>query len=555
LLIPLIRIQISSISPNIIEVPDDFPTIQEAVDNATAGDTILVHNGTYYEHVWVWKSLTIIGDDPQITIVDGTSNGTVFKLEASQITIAGFTIRNAGKWSAIVSYRETPTNDNHNITNNIITTSDTGISLSLSNRNLIYNNTFYDNPVAAIFLDECDKTNITANKIHNSNYGIRAMYSKNNIMARNIFTDTSYAIRLTLSSTGNVISHNVIDVKYVGIYSSSDSNTVHHNLATNGGTGIYFFNNKNSEIYYNTLINNSFGIRLYMEAPTATSHNITNNKLVNNDWGIHTQDANENTFAGNWLQQNTYGVYLVSSSYNTFYHNNFVDNWIQAYAGLGIGNQWDKNGEGNYWSDYEGEDQDNDGIGDTPHPITPIGQDNYPLMDTWSEHDISIENITLSTNETYPGVTININVTVKNKGKITPPQPETFNVTIRYDLDIIETKQVVDLGQGENATLTFSWNTTETVPGNYTITAEADIIPDELNTDNNILISDPIKIKILGDINGDGEVNLEDLTLLTQAFGSTLTSPIWDPQADLNQDNIISISDLYLLAKNYGKTS
>jgi nitrous oxidase accessory protein NosD len=40
---------------------------------------------------------------------------------------------------------------------------------------------------------------------------------------------------------------------------------------------------------------------------------------------------------------------------------------------------------GNYWDDYQGEDQfDDDGIGDDPYPIPPLdNQDNYPLMEPW----------------------------------------------------------------------------------------------------------------------------------------------------------------------------
>ena len=42
-----------------IYVPDDYGTIQDAVDNATAGDTIIVRDGTYTENVHVNKSLTM----------------------------------------------------------------------------------------------------------------------------------------------------------------------------------------------------------------------------------------------------------------------------------------------------------------------------------------------------------------------------------------------------------------------------------------------------------------------------------------------------------------
>ena len=47
------------LSSTTIYVPDDYPKIQWAVDNASAGDTIIVRDGTYTENIAVTKSLTI----------------------------------------------------------------------------------------------------------------------------------------------------------------------------------------------------------------------------------------------------------------------------------------------------------------------------------------------------------------------------------------------------------------------------------------------------------------------------------------------------------------
>jgi len=377
--------QIKPVYSITIHVPADYDTIQEAVDNAIAGDTIRVAPRTYYEHIAVIKSLTIIGEDPLTTIVDGTANGTVFDLdEVSNVCIANFTIRNAGKsHNAIALTRAIAANDYHQIVNNIIATSQYGVFASYSRSNTIFNNTFISNAFGGICLNRADSLNITANTIVDSAYGIKMTSTLNADIIGNTFSQTSYAIHITASSTGTKIRHNLITGKMAGVYSTSDSTTVDHNTIKEGGYGIYFYNCHDGAVYYNIFMNNSYGIRLYMPSSSTSSHNIDNNKILNTDWALELVNANGNTFTGNWIQQNTYGIYMSSSSSNTIYHNNFVNNSMQAYSGTEAGNQWDNGypSGGNYWSDYPDEDnysgpnQDqpgSDGIGDTSYRILPV---------------------------------------------------------------------------------------------------------------------------------------------------------------------------------------
>jgi pectin methylesterase-like acyl-CoA thioesterase len=44
----------------------DFTRIQDAINNASAGDTILVYSGVYYENVYVNKSITLRGIDQPV---------------------------------------------------------------------------------------------------------------------------------------------------------------------------------------------------------------------------------------------------------------------------------------------------------------------------------------------------------------------------------------------------------------------------------------------------------------------------------------------------------
>lgn len=74
------------------------------------------------------------------------------------------------------------------------------------------------------------------------------------------------------------------------------------------------------------------------------------------------------------------GVYLdLGSQGNLLYHNTFLDNLHNAHSD--DLNQWDYEGEGNYWFNYVGIDADENGIGDSPYVIaSDSDQDNFPLL-------------------------------------------------------------------------------------------------------------------------------------------------------------------------------
>ena len=89
------------------------------------------------------------------------------------------------------------------------------------------------------------------------------------------------------------------------------------------------------------------------------------------------------------MMSNENGIYFSSSYNNSVYANSFINNtkqvydiiWVQPwYPWLLSVNIWDNGTTGNYWSNYNGTDNDGDGIGDTPYVIDHNNQDNYPLV-------------------------------------------------------------------------------------------------------------------------------------------------------------------------------
>ena len=165
--------------------------------------------------------------------------------------------------------------------------------------------------------------------------------------------------------------------------------------------------------------------------------------------------------------------------------------------------------------------------------------------------DIAVINLTACPTAVYSGWPVNISVTVRNEGNLT----ETVNLALYYNGNVLATIVIADLAPNEERTIEYVWNTTGLPEcSNYTISAEALPLPYEIDLEDNILSNCYVKIKILGDINGDGKVDIKDIAAAASAFGSVPDHPRWNPEADINRDKVIDIKDIALVAGNYGRS-
>jgi PKD repeat protein len=73
-------------------------------------------------------------------------------------------------------------------------------------------------------------------------------------------------------------------------------------------------------------------------------------------------------------------------------------------------------------------------------------------------------------------------------------------------------------------------------------------------TDNTTHIVSVQQSTLIGDINGDGVVNILDAILMANAFNSKQGDSNWNPNADLNSDNVVNILDAIILANHFGQT-
>jgi len=60
---------------------------------------------------------------------------------------------------------------------------------------------------------------------------------------------------------------------------------------------------------------------------------------------------------------------------------------------------------------------------------------------------------------------------------------------------------------------------------------------------------------LFGDLNGDGKVDIKDLVIVAEAFGSFPGHPRWNSKADVNQDSKVDMQDMLLVASHFGETS
>lgn len=142
----------------IIEIPDDYPTIQEGIDAGVDGDTILVHPGTYTENINFNGHNLVVGSDFLFTgevnyilttIIDGDSAGSVVIFENgenSESEITGFTIRNgfASDGGGVYCDSSTPRIAYNLIIGNSTDSTGGGIALDVSNA-AIFNNVIFAN--------------------------------------------------------------------------------------------------------------------------------------------------------------------------------------------------------------------------------------------------------------------------------------------------------------------------------------------------------------------------------------------------------------------------
>jgi len=409
-----------------------YQTIQEAVNaNETLdGHTLQVDSGTYNEHLTINKSISLIGQSKIDTIIDGDGNQTIIKVTTDNVTIAGFTLQNTTTGYSAIRVEDS---EGNNITDNVIKNSYYGIQLYNSRNNTVTHNQAVNNSYSGIYLYFSHENSVSnCNFSKNNNAGIFTFNSTNNLIYSNSITNHKFGISLT-DSINNRIYDNTISQAELGIriinshnnlvflnnvsrsqsgiqIGDSNSNTISNNtVSSNSKDGMLLESSNNNVLQNNTVQNNeNSGVNLrFSSNNTLLRNNVSNNQYgvqlansdnctinennaFNNSYGIALSMSLDNSLWHNNIKESQHGVHFDYSSNNTIINNNFINN-TQPLESINSTNLLDNGIEGNYWSNYNGTDSNQDGIGDTPYIPAENSTDNHPLMGEFFHFIIILE--------------------------------------------------------------------------------------------------------------------------------------------------------------------
>jgi parallel beta-helix repeat protein len=226
-----------------------FLTIQDAFNASNENDIIYVLRGNYSENIKINKSINLIGEDKNKTIINGAGSIYIISSLSNDVTISGFTLHN----SKIAIYVR---GDNNTIKNNIIANTSNGIYLENSSKNnIISNNTLQNNFEGINFYNSSENQIIKNHIEHQKAFGVSLWENSNyNIILNNTFIDDCKAVSLSRWCNNNSIIGNNMTRNSWGIYLDySFYNFIFENLIYKGSGGINLFNSN-----FNNVSNNSF---------------------------------------------------------------------------------------------------------------------------------------------------------------------------------------------------------------------------------------------------------------------------------------------------------
>ena len=318
--------------------PCNYSSINAAINDAEYGDAIYVFNGTYYEHVVMHKSILLMGENKETTIIDGNYTGNPIDIQTDYVILNKFSIRNSGGCSNTGIRIHGSNNIIKNCTvynngigiklwsssNNIITNctvynNSIGIKSSSSLCDIITNCTVYNSPDIGVYLYKSINNKLRDLVINNNsrNFGVIGfdiLHYYHDIDTSNIVNGKPiyYIIEqngLTLDDT--------LQIGYLGLISCA--NILVENLTfTKNLQGLLLANTSHSTIINCTIYNSKFGIYL----DSCIGNSLINCTVYNSSSGIHIEESSscQNIISHCTVySSNIYGI-CIPSSHNVIFN-------------------------------------------------------------------------------------------------------------------------------------------------------------------------------------------------------------------------------------------
>ena len=346
-----------TLHPMDFTLQDSTPVpLQDIIDMASDGDTILLEPGYYTGPVFIRKNRIVL-DGQSHAIVSGMGYESVLYIEGDSISIKNMVITDSGGSHDRIDCGVKITGSYNIVENCRIKECLFGIDIFKSDGNLISHNEISSLARRskalkgdAIRLWWAKRNTLHGNYWHN----VRDMviwYSEENLIEENKGVGNRYSIHF-------MYAHN---------------NRIRANEFYNNSVGVFLMYSERTIMTYNLIVG-SLGISgMCLGLKETSSNQILHNRFIYSAEGIHVDRSpyvfeeintianNEIAFCGSafFFHTNQEGN-LIKENY---IHNNLSQVTIQGKTANG--NRWTNN----YWDDYQGFDKDGDNVGDSPYRL------------------------------------------------------------------------------------------------------------------------------------------------------------------------------------------